>query len=105
MRIKIFYNFNRLKIDSKFDVESFIDKCPKNLTGADFYSITNRARQHALKRIISLLELQNKNANDYDEVIEITENDFIKVLDNFVPTLDESSLAYYEKYFINNSDG
>ena len=94
----------RLKLDPKFDIESFVQKCPDNLTGADFYSITNRARQNALKRIISILESKNQNANDYEDTIEINENDFSRVLENFVPTLNQSTLAYYEKYFINSSD-
>ena len=54
--------------------------------------------------MITILESQNKNANDFNETIEIKETDFMKVLDNFVPTLNQASLAYYEKYFINNSD-
>ena len=93
-----------MKLDSKLDVERFIKMCPENLTGADFYAITNRVRQNALKRMINILESRNQIANDFNEAIEIKESDFIKVLDNFVPTLNQSSLAYYEKYFINNSD-
>jgi hypothetical protein len=86
------------------NIENFIDLCPGNLTGADFYAITNRARQHALRRIINVLESQDGNVNDFNEIIEISECDFLKVLDSFVPTLNDSTLLDYEKYFIKYSE-
>lgn len=84
-------------------MNDFIDQCPKNLTGADFFAITNRARQNALKRIINAIEAENKSINEYNKEIFINEYDFYQVLDNFVPTLNDTTLLDYEKYFIKYS--
>jgi len=75
--------------------------CPNNLTGADFYALTNRARKNALKRIIEHFEENNLCFNDnvLDDLITVTEKDFLEGLVDFRPTLSESELNDYEKYF------
>ena len=102
-RVKFKQNSNfflkRLKVDPNFVAETFIDNCPANLTGADFYSITNQARQNALKRLINELETLKIDASQYNSNIVITKHDFETALESFVPTLSDSTLTYYEKYF------
>jgi peroxin-6 len=84
----------KLNVKKSFNIDEFIDKCPENMTGADFYSITNKARQNALKRLIGKFE-----ENLIDDQIFISEDDFNQSLINFVPTLTNSMLKDYEKYF------
>lgn len=84
----------KLNIDKSFSIDEFIDKCPENMTGADFYSVTNKARQNALKRLIGRF-----NDSLKDNEIIIIEDDFNKSLTNFVPTLTKEMLKEYEKYF------
>jgi hypothetical protein len=99
--LSIYFNF-RLPIESNFNHEKFLKACPNNLTGADFYALTNRARRNALKRIVEHFEANNLLYDDnlvQDDLITITEKDFLDGLLEFHPTLSESELIDYEKYF------
>lgn len=98
-RFKIFDALTKkLPIDTSFDKKEFVkNKCPKNLSGADFYAITNRARQNAIKRIISAID-----SNNQDEFI--TEEDFVKCLKGFSANLSDQDLVIYENYFIKFSN-
>ncbi len=101
-RVNIFNALLRkLPVDSQFNSESFVkEKCPLNLTGADFYAITNKARQHALKRII-----RNELIENFDEsLIVLNETDFQNAVESFQPSLSEKTLLEYEKYFNNYSN-
>lgn len=87
-----------------FQLEEFVKNCPPNLSGADFYSITNRARKICLKRLIesqnrmSQSKITSDNAN---ELIYLNQEDFNGALVNFRPTLNEHELVNYERYFNN----
>ena len=87
-----------MPLDPNFNPEEFVKSCPTNLSGADFYSITNKARQEALKRLINYQEENNLPVIDQD-LIFLNENDFKRSLIGFQPTLSESALLEYEKYF------
>lgn len=79
-------------------MDDFINKCPSNLSGADFYALTNRARQHALKRLIRISETQSTHELD-DNEYSLNEEDFEYSLVGFQPTLNEQAFLEYEKYF------
>lgn len=104
MYLFIFSKIFRLPIDPNFDIVHYIKKCPQNLTGADFYSITNKARQHALKRLIVLIEKNHENQNLEDQMILLNDDDFYNALIDFQPTLNDQSLIEYEKFFLNFSN-
>jgi peroxin-6 len=87
-----------------FNIESYIKNCPLNLSGADFYSITNKARQHALKRLIMLIENNQENKTLENQMIVLNEQDFNNALIDFKPTLNEQALLEYEKFFISFSN-
>jgi peroxin-6 len=84
-------------VDPGFNIDRFVEKCPANMSGADFYSITNKARQHALKRLIGIMESGGHVADATD--VLLTEQDFDASLLDFQPTLTESAMLTYEKYF------
>ena len=92
------YNFIRLPVDKSFVKEKFIENCPKNLSGADFYSLTSKARYQALKRLLNKCE-NDPGLEIDDEDIELSEEDFNSALVGFQPTLSEAAFAEYEKYF------
>jgi hypothetical protein len=75
------------------------------LSGADFYAITNKARQHALKRLIGIIETGESSqdgaaATKLDESgIVLVEADFAFTLVDLKPTLNEAAMQSYEKYF------
>lgn len=96
--IKIFKKFLRLPVDQSFDKEKFIQKCPKNLSGADFYSITSKARSQALKRLLTTCQ-NDPELELNEESIILIEDDFNSSLIGFQPTLSDSAFAEYEKYF------
>jgi hypothetical protein len=108
----VFFKFNcwfqtkRLPVNADFDAEKFIKSCPSNLSGADFYALTNRARQNALKRLIEKLEGKKNEPLELietDDDIFLDDCDFEKALVGFQPTLSESAFLEYEKYFKNYS--
>jgi SpoVK/Ycf46/Vps4 family AAA+-type ATPase len=106
-------------VDEKFSVDVFMEKCPPNLSGADFYSITNKARQNCLKRLIEAEEEEKKRQNkkerstevdvaedfgqeeEEEHLICLNQEDFEQAIADFQPTLNESELLEYEKYFNN----
>ena len=94
-----------MPIDKDFDVEKFVEKCPVNLSGADFYALTNRARQHALKRLIEHCEEIKIGDYDANEECFLNEEDFNYSLVDFQPTLNEAAFLEYEKYFQKYSSG
>jgi SpoVK/Ycf46/Vps4 family AAA+-type ATPase len=103
-----------LPIDSSLDMENFVKKCPNNLSGADFYSITNRARKNASKRFIESqeensnqakksiinLDMHERTNNNEADLLTINLEDFEKALDGFHATLNEKELAIYERFSI-----
>lgn len=86
-------------------MEKFIANCPSHLSGADFYALTNKARQNALKRLISEFELMKRDqeselcADDETLEVSLTGSDFEQALIGFQPTLSEQAFLEYEKYF------
>lgn len=90
----------KLPIEKEFDLTAFIDKCPTNLSGADFYALTNKARQHALKRVIADYESNKTTENTAaNNDVCLKQEDFNYALVGFQPTLSETAFAEYEKYF------
>lgn len=43
-------------MEKTLDLSMIAEKCPKNLTGADFYALCSDAMLNALKRKITMLE-------------------------------------------------
>ena len=71
------------------------------MSGADFFSLTNKARHEALKRMIK----NREKRTDFDEEeIYIKEEDFLKSVTDLKPTLNESEFNDYIKYFENYSN-
>jgi len=103
-RVNIFRAQTRkLPIDKEFNIESFVaDKCPANLTGADFFAITNKARQYAIKRLIQTYETNLSDLNE--SLICLNENDFVSAIEEFQPSLSEQMLRDYDVYFKNYSN-
>lgn len=93
----IYLSIFRLPVDKEFNIDEFIEQCPHNLSGADFYSITNRARQICLKRLI----IKKENDDIDSDSICLVRSDFEDAIVDFRPTLSESELVNYEKYFNN----
>jgi hypothetical protein len=101
----LLFSQKRLPIDPNFNTENFVKSCPLNLSGADFYSITKKARQNALKRLIRSIESGEMSQESLtDDLIVLNEIDFDQALVGFQPTLSESSLLDYEKYFLSFSN-
>lgn len=83
-------------MDPKMNLEEFVQKCPANLSGADFYAVTNKARQNAIRRLINLIE---NETNLSENLIVLTETDFEEALVGFQANLSDSQLLDYENYF------
>lgn len=92
-------------------MEKFIANCPSHLSGADFYALTNKARQSALKRLIGEFEQMKRDqetklcADEEALKVSLTGSDFEQALICFQPTLSEQAFLDYEKYFQKYSSG
>lgn len=63
---KLFCSLSRFPLDKDVDLQSFVETCPQNLTGADFYALCSEAMLSAITRCI-----QNKNINGEFAVFEL----------------------------------
>jgi SpoVK/Ycf46/Vps4 family AAA+-type ATPase len=87
-----------MPIDADFSAEQFVQKCPSHLSGADFYALTSRARQQALRRLISECQSADTTSSTVSDTC-LTVDDFDQSLVDFQPTLSEQAFLEYEKYF------
>ena len=55
-------------MEKTLDLSMIAEKCPKNLTGADFYALCSDAMLNALKRKITMLESGKVTINLYQSV-------------------------------------
>lgn len=65
------------------DLQSFVEKCPQNLTGFDFYALWSEVMLNAITRCI-----QNINSNDDDvDNLEAYSEDFQVALDDLITSV------------------
>ncbi|XP_041350807.1 peroxisome assembly factor 2-like [Gigantopelta aegis] len=78
---------------SSFSLMSVVEKCPWNMTGADFYALSSDALLNAVKKKIALLEA----GKDVDQTrVEVSEKDFLDALNTLVPSVSETELSRYK---------
>ncbi|VDI35901.1 peroxisomal ATPase PEX6-like [Mytilus galloprovincialis] len=93
----------KFKLEKNLELRNVVEKCPKNLTGADFYALASDAMLNALKRKITMLEAGE--TTDQENVI-VSENDFLQSLSALTPSLSDDEMKHYEElraYFSGNS--
>lgn len=95
-RLKILKaQLRRIKTATTLDLEEIIDKCPDNLTGADFRSLVNDAAMNSIRRHISKIKS--------DQVVEKSDNclveqeDLLLAAQNLLPSVTSEQLAGYRQ--------
>lgn len=86
-RLKIMKALTRkFHLPPELTLEQVVDKCPANLTGADFYALCSNALLNAIRRRIQR-----------SEKAELIQEDFELAIENLVPSVSNEELARYEK--------
>ncbi|XP_071080015.1 peroxisomal ATPase PEX6-like [Haliotis cracherodii] len=101
-QLKVLASLTRkFHLDPDLSLKSVVEKCPWNMTGADFYALSSDAMLFAIKRKIIMLEA----GEEVDQsVIEVCEIDFLEALKQLTPSVSEMELARY-KYIRDSFDG
>ncbi|XP_077989979.1 peroxisomal ATPase PEX6-like [Glandiceps talaboti] len=84
----------KFQLSDNCDLEDIVEKCPMNLTGADFYSLCADAMLNAVKRKITALE-QEENPGSPDS-ISVEADDFLTALKYLTPSVSSEELLHYQ---------
>ncbi|XP_048737243.1 peroxisomal ATPase PEX6-like isoform X2 [Ostrea edulis] len=74
------------------DLDALAEKCPSNLTGADFYALCSDAMLNRMKHKIQQLEA-GENVNEAE--IIVSQEDFEEALANLSPSLTDAEIQRY----------
>lgn len=94
----------RFRLEEDVDLDAFAEKCPSNLTGADYYALCSDAMLNTMKRKIQQLEAGE--SVDEKEVL-VSQQDFNEALENLTPSLTDSEIQRYRQLrdsFSNDKD-
>ncbi|KAL3872576.1 hypothetical protein ACJMK2_035792 [Sinanodonta woodiana] len=84
----------KFNLEENLDLSTIAEKCPFNLTGADFYALCSDALLNAIKRKIDQLE---RGETVDQSVVVVTEKDFIDALEILTPSVSEQEILYYKE--------
>ncbi|ESN98890.1 hypothetical protein HELRODRAFT_162356 [Helobdella robusta] len=87
---------NKFQIEDRGCLQRIVDKCPRQMTGADFYALCSDALISATRRIISKIEAGQATLDVHADVV-VTEDDFNEALHQFKPSLSLKELIRYEE--------
>ncbi|ESP02286.1 hypothetical protein LOTGIDRAFT_138655 [Lottia gigantea] len=83
----------KFRLGKQCKLKKVVEKCPWNMTGADFYALSSDAMLNAMKRKIQKLELGETVDTS---VVCVQEEDFLKALSTLIPSVSETELARYK---------
>ncbi|KAI7871610.1 P-loop containing nucleoside triphosphate hydrolase protein [Spinellus fusiger] len=109
----------KFRLHPELDLAHVAERCPFHYTGADFYALCSDAMLKAMTRVADTIEqkvrllneekkedLPEKMTAQYylshlatpeDIVVQVEEVDFIKALEELVPSVSATELAHYSK--------
>lgn len=101
------------------DLRRVADRCPFHYTGADFYALCSDAMLKAMTRVADSIETKVKKLNEENRpdlptpltaqyylshlvtpdeiVVQAEEVDFVKALEELIPSVSATELAHYSK--------
>lgn len=116
LSLNLFYRF---RLHPDLDLHRVAERCPFHYTGADFYALCSDAMLKAMTRVAESIETKVKKLNEEkrpglpdpvtsqyylshlvtpDEIaVQVEEIDFIKALDELVPSVSATELEHYSK--------
>jgi len=89
----------KLHIGSSVSLEEIIEKCPLNLTGADFYALCSDSLLAAITDQIEQIERKEDDIADrkLPEDLKIEKRHFMRALERLSPSVSVEELEYYKK--------
>ncbi|KAI8384516.1 P-loop containing nucleoside triphosphate hydrolase protein [Radiomyces spectabilis] len=109
----------KFRLHPELDLARVAERCPFHYTGADFYALCSDAMLKAMVRVADSIEtkvqkLNEENRSDLpqpvtvqyflshlvspeDIVVQVEEVDFVKALDELVPSVSATELAHYQR--------
>nr|XP_022334212.1 peroxisome assembly factor 2-like isoform X2 [Crassostrea virginica] len=94
----------KFHLEADVDLDTLAEKCPSNLTGADYYALCSDAMLNTMKRKIKQLEA-GKNVDEKEILVSL--EDFDEALENLTPSLTDSEIQRYRQLresFSNDKD-
>ncbi|CAG8446247.1 7060_t:CDS:10 [Dentiscutata erythropus] len=107
----------KFRLHPSLDLRAVAEKCPFNYTGADFYALCSDAMLKAMSRTAKAVEDKvsqlnsnptpnlpqpvtsqyylNHIATSEDTLVEVTQEDFEKALQELIPSVSEKELEHY----------
>ncbi|KAI8070405.1 P-loop containing nucleoside triphosphate hydrolase protein [Gongronella butleri] len=105
----------KFRLHPDLDLARVAEQCPFHYTGADFYALCTDAMLKAMTRVASTIDDKVKEINmtrdepmtaqyflshlaqPEDIVVQVEEVDFIKALDELIPSVSATELAHYSR--------
>ncbi|ORZ23089.1 P-loop containing nucleoside triphosphate hydrolase protein [Absidia repens] len=105
----------KFRLHPDLDLARVAEKCPFHYTGADFYALCTDAMLKAMTRVAETIEEKVKTltkdrdvpmtaqyflshmATPEDIMVQVEEIDFVRALDELVPSVSATELAHYSK--------
>ncbi|KAG2181260.1 hypothetical protein INT43_008843 [Umbelopsis isabellina] len=107
----------KFRLHPDLNLANVAEKCPFHYTGADFYALCSDAMLKAMTRVADTIEQKVKEYNESAEhepksitaqyylahlatpediLVQVTEQDFIKALEELIPSVSASELEHYK---------
>ncbi|KAI8085978.1 P-loop containing nucleoside triphosphate hydrolase protein [Halteromyces radiatus] len=105
----------KFRLHPELDLARVAEKCPFHYTGADFYALCTDAMLKAMTRVAQTIEERVKTINKEREqpissqyflshmatpddiMVQVEEVDFVRALEELVPSVSATELAHYSK--------
>ncbi|XP_014227870.1 peroxisome assembly factor 2 isoform X1 [Trichogramma pretiosum] len=78
------------------ELKELVENLPRNLTGADLYSVCSNAWLRAVRKLMVKVDIKRRDTVSSDDVI-VELDDFLEVVGELVPSVSEEELKRYEK--------
>ncbi|ORX49793.1 AAA-domain-containing protein [Hesseltinella vesiculosa] len=105
----------KFRLHPELDLARVAERCPFHYTGADFYALCTDAMLKAMTRVASTIEDKVKGLNETrdtpmtaqyylshlatpeDIMVQVEEGDFVRALDELIPSVSATELAHYSR--------
>nr|CAB3264791.1 peroxisome assembly factor 2-like [Phallusia mammillata] len=85
----------KLNLSPTISLEEVVQRCPLNITGADFYALACDAAMNAIRRHIQLAESRG-SLDDQSECV-VMQDDLLRAAESIVPSVNAEQLENYKR--------
>jgi len=99
-RLKILRaQIRKLNLSDEVDLDEVVEKCPPNLTGADFRGLVNEAAMNSIRRRIKEEQKTSDSESKIRSPCLVQQNDFLLAASNIKPSLQTEQLESYKNIY------